>query len=236
MGSLTLHKCQHCKNIIDQDEVQYYYKCRYWHHDCLLKKLRNSKKPKFSPEEIRDIVINAKRESARTLSEKKPIKRNSKVVLPNVNKKQVTQEKIDRQNLLDFIETKYNFTANLNAIITRTLNAINKGTYKKIIGIKISDKKLYDMFKYYSKELDFIRYNSKKEFEENRFIFQYDLAVIIGKLEEYDKVIKKAEAETMETKEVINDVDVAGYLGKRIETINNEDDDIDLSGFYEGYF
>lgn len=236
MGSLTLHKCNQCKNIIDPDIVQYYYKCRYWHHDCLLKKLKNSKKPKFSPEEIRDIIINAKKDTAIALSEKKTVRKNSKVILPNVDKKQVKIQEENRLKLLDFIEAKYVFTARTNSVVTRKLNSINRGTYKTLNGTKISDEKLYNMFKYYSNELDYIRNYMKKQFDDNCAMFFYDLTILVGKLENYDRDIKKAETAKKETKEVIDDVDVTGYLGKRIETINNEDDDIDLSGFYEGYF
>ncbi len=235
--AITVHICVSCKKTIDENETQYFFKGRYYHHDHLLNKLRYSKKFHYSPEEIKDIMKEAKRPSAREKVNQSREKKIKKVKVPSiVSKEQFKLDTKNRGKLLDYLQERYTLDTRSNGAITRMLNSVNKGTYRELNGNGIPDDTLLDMFKYYSNELDYIRVNNKKTFETTQQIFFWDLAVVSGKIADYEKMTKKVESEVSATENVVN-TDVLGYLGDRVKTVNNtEDDDIDLSGFSEGYF
>ncbi len=236
-GTITIHKCEVCGKFIAKDESQYFYKKKYYHHDHLLKKLKSSRKPKFSPEEISEIIKKSRKPSALTQAKNKREKKIKVVQIPTiVDKEQFKIDTKNRETLIDYIRERYNMDTRSNGALTRILNSINKGTYKGLDGECVPDDMLLTIIKYYSNELDYIRVKSKKTFETTQSMFFWDLAVAISKIPDYEKATKKVESE-METTESIVNTDVIGYLGKRIETSNStDDDDIDLSGFSEGYF
>ncbi len=236
-GTITIHKCAVCGKFIAKDESQYYYKRKYYHHDHLLKKLKASRKPKFSQEEISEIIKESRKPSALTQAKNKREKRLKVVKIPTiVDKDQFKIDNKNREALIDYIGERYNMDTRSNGALTRVLNSVNKGTYKGLDGKCVPDDMLLTVLKYYSNELDYIRVKCRKVFETTQSMFFWDLSVVIGKIPDYEKATKKVESEIETTKSIVN-TDVIGYLGKRIETTNStNDDDIDLSGFSEGYF
>lgn len=225
--------CDYCKGLINlKEEDLYNYKRKFFHMDCLTLKLKRARKVKYSLEEIKEVLKEAKAAGKITIKnehQQKPKKKQNVVKLPKL-----TQDKSDKdlQKLLDFIVNKYSILTETNErLVENTIKSINKGTYKKCNGTKIPYEDMYKMFIYYEQTLNYIHSRLKTKIENGVPLLFYDIAILINKYPEYLDDISHSQVNENpeETFEVSN------YLkGRNIDEEDNNDD-IDIEAFLEGY-
>lgn len=232
MGRKVTYTCDECGENIDvEKENPYLYKKNYYHGDCLKNKLKKSKRPKYSPEEINKIYETAERHIKR-----KAIKKATKgVTIPTIDTKNFKLNQEHRKKLVESIESRYKVSIRLEPTIARTIDALNDGKYKKLDGHKVPYELLYKMFYYYDKDLTYAHSKVKKQFANNTAMFLYDIAILANKVEEFQYMLKQGENETVVTELENLNVDASGYLQGRRTDDSDNDDDIDLSAFLEGY-
>lgn len=217
--------CERCKQKIDiPNEFRYSYKNRSYHYDCLLKKLKLSKKPKIPPEEISTIIENARVENITTPKKKVTVAKTTKAEYQEIQEQ--------KQKLIHFIERRYKITANLTPRIISTINALNNGKYSKIPDKKISYEQLLNMFTFYERELDYAHNYMNRKGDEASLFF-YDLTILLQKLSQYEYMISQSEKQR-QTPITQTNVDVTAYVkGRNIN--DNEEDIMDTTAFWEDY-
>ena len=217
--------CERCKQKIDiPNEFRYSYKNRSYHYDCLLKKLKLSKKPKIPPEEISTIIENARVENITTPKKKVTVAKTTKAEYQEIQEQ--------KQKLIHFIERRYKITTNLTPRIISTINALNNGKYSKIPDKKISYEQLLNMFTFYERELDYAHNYMNRKGDEAGLFF-YDLTILLQKLSQYEYMISQSEKQR-QTPITQTNIDVTAYVkGRNIN--DNEEDIMDTTAFWEDY-
>ena len=217
--------CERCKQKIDiPNEFRYSYKNRSYHYDCLLKKLKLSKKPKIPPEEISIIIENARVENVTTPKKKVTVAKTTKAEYQEIQEQ--------KQKLIHFIERRYKITTNLTPRIISTINALNNGKYSKIPDKKISYEQLLNMFTFYERELDYAHNYMNRKGDEAGLFF-YDLTILLQKLSQYEYMISQSEKQR-QTPITQTNIDVTAYVkGRNIN--DNEEDIMDTTAFWEDY-
>ena len=215
---IVQYYCEYCGKSIDlKNDELYTFNKKYFHMDCLITKLKRARKHKYTPDEI-EIILKESREKGKiTVNNgkgKSGKKSNPSVKLPKIN----SAESEDLNFLLDFLDKKYHFTRADISFIKKSLISLNNGTYK-------------NMFTYYEQTIDKAHARLKNPITNSRSLFYYDLAIIISKYDEYDLIRNSS----LKNDDIIHDFEVSNYfVGRNIDT-EEEDDDIDLDAFLEGY-
>lgn len=223
--------CDYCGEIIDLhvDDLLTYNR-KYFHEDCLITKLKRARKHKFTPEEINEIIIDS-REKGR-ITRNNGLGKGGKKSIPSVRLPKMNTTDFTKLNfLLDFLDGQYHFSKRDLGFVRKTLVSIENGTYSKTNGQKMPSDELYNMFTYYKLELDKIHARLKNPIENGRSMFYYDLAVIINKYDDYNRLVNA----NLKNEDNIQDFQVSNYLSHRNIEEDNSDDDIDLDAFLEGY-
>lgn len=223
--------CDYCGEIIDLNKDDLFtYNRKYYHMDCLITKLKRARKHKFTPEEIKDIIEEARQKGRTTRNNGEG--RGGKKSKPTVQLPKMNSSDFGNLNfLLDYLDRKYHFSKRDLGFIKKSIISIENGTYKKTNGQKISSDELYNMFTYYALELDRIHAKLKSPIDNGRSLFYYDLAVIINKYEDYQKLINA----NLKNEDNIQGFEVSNYFTGRNIDEEDSDDDIDLDAFLEGY-
>lgn len=225
--------CEVCNNLIDlKNEDLYTYRNKFYHMDCLTSKLKRSKKPKYTGEEIKVILEQAKERGKVTRRNEKRHSTSKPVKLPSVNKEAEIKEKQDMQQLIDYVSSKYRITSQSEIQrVKRTFTMIKNGTYKRADGQKIPYENMYNMFCNYEQELNYIHSRLKNPIDTQIALLYYDIVVLINKYSEY--IYNKNHATKNEND--IKDFEVSTYLkGRNIEE-DDSDDNLDIEAFLEGY-
>ena len=150
MAKKIIYTCDKCGKDINPDtDIRVFYKTRHYHQSCLIDKLKSSKRPKYSSEEINEIIERYTPKRQKALMKKEPTRKRSRV---KVQKVSLPKNKL-RENLLKKIGIKYSLPFREDATVGTIIDSINNGTYKKLNGEKIPYEKLEKMFDYYEQYL-----------------------------------------------------------------------------------
>lgn len=230
--------CDECNNIINLDQEDLYnYKKKFFHMDCLIKKLKRARKPKFSSEDIKLALEQAKKagDITRKNEKKTSSKKSATVKLPSISSSKNKQLEQDKNLLLDYISSKYRIISSGDVQkVKRTFTSINNGTYKKANGIKIPYEQLYKMFVHYEQELNYIHSRLKSPIESQILLFFYDISVIVNKYEEFNQKSSYSDKNENEIK-TKEQFEVSNYLQGRALDEGDSDDDLDIEAFLEDY-
>ena len=226
--------CDSCGKIIDLSIGDLYtYKKKFYHLDCLTKKLRLSKSPKYTQEEIPQVLEKALEQGKITRRNEKSNSTNKRPVkLPIIDKAKENKDKQDMAQLIEYVTSKYRISLDSEIQrIKRVFTMIKNGTYKKTNGNKISYEEMYKMLCLYEQELNYIHARLKHPIETQVALLFYDIAVLLNKYEEYKNKAKHVQ----KNEEIVDNFEVSTYLqGRNIDDDDNNND-LDIDAFLEGY-
>lgn len=215
MAKLTMYICDVCKKEIDvKQESRYYFKKKFFHKDCFIKKLKRSKKPKYCQEEINFMVNKYERKA------KEP--KVPKIKVPKIDAVKMRLDDKDYKELEKYLEARYKITISLSPVIVNTLKSLNKGTYAKANHKKVSYAQLQKMFIFYNNEIAKARTSVKSKFQSRQMEFIYDLSVVLARLDDYNKLQNNS---ILYKEDSSINTDISGYLYNR-PTIQNKEDKI----------
>lgn len=207
-----LRKCYFCdkqrQKTINVDVDKFiYYKNSYFHYNCFIKYKLKEKENKLSEEEIVALA--------------------DKMVI-NTKTSKTVSENIDRDRLIYWIYENYNISV-LSPLFFTKLKAINDGTFGKRINAPIS---CYDLLQIFIKMKSYLdKVNNKNERNGKKIDLckrvDYDLAIVINNYDEYLKWRQKQKTETIEKKEIQEEVKLKNDIpiDSIIATYKNKDNE-----------
>lgn len=226
MGRQMQYSCTYCKEPIDLDkEFRYVYNRRSYHKDCLINKLKKQQKPKLTPDEITQIVKESKRKKENTTKSK-----TTAVKVPILNKKEYEQKHKDRNKLIEYVESKYRFLFSFERAPNLAIDAMDKGTYKTLNGVKVPYELIYDMLCYYSTQLDYAHSKLRTDIV-GANLFLYDLSILLSKVQEFGYIKAQQNQKTVVLES--DNVDVLNYTKNRI--VDDKVDDMDSVEFWDDF-
>ena len=227
--------CDRCKEkISEEEEFLCYFEKKYYHIDCLIKKLKRRRKGKLSGEQIQEIIEKTKRPiKVNSTRKSKSSSTKKSVALPKLNKQEYIIENQQKEMLLNSLEKIYSTNVKNSPIIMRTIEALNTGKYKKFENKKFSYNILDMMFNSFKQELYVAHSRVKKPFESVEMMFLYDISILGNKYDKFVYDLKMSETNEEET-EKVQELNVSDYLKGRMQD-DEDSNDIDLSAFFEDF-